>query len=128
MALVRSNRRSSDFTVPVICAAGSAVGDVVYVSGPSEVAKADSSSADKMPAAGALLSVVGLSGVLATAGVVTGAYSGLVPGHAYYVGLDGRPVLLSVIQLAGHAFCQRVGVALDSGTLLLSVSGRVVRL
>jgi len=81
MGLVRSNRfKNLDLTIPVTCELGCVVGDVVYMVDSRIVARVDPLLYAKMPAAGVMIAVSGVDGVLATGGVIYGIYSGLIPG------------------------------------------------
>jgi hypothetical protein len=54
-------------------------------------------------------------------GPVTGLYTGLTPGAHYYVGADGRPATLSALG-TGTRYVQKIGIALDATTMLITLS------
>ncbi len=99
------------------------VGDLVCIrNGAAELACADSTSS--LPSVGAVTEKIGPA--LATVvgqGKVSGVYSGLTPGFAYFVGLFGRPARAPIEAPPGtKLFAQRIGIALDETTLLMNVS------
>jgi hypothetical protein len=115
--------------VQVVCLAGDAPGDCVYVTGPTigqalQVARCDLSVWAKMPAVGVLVTktsptagVVVLSGIYRPAAAVT-------PNALLWVGAAGG---LVTVRPAAPAFLQTVGIALANNIVNIQPSTNVVR-
>ncbi len=111
----------------VTCTSTSAVGDLICPSGVTvepnlvDVTRVDPTNPLRMPCLGILLSKSDAThGVVRTSGIVPGLGT-LVPGKAYFVGLDGRVSLSRPFQ--SRSFVQQVGIALDPDRLLLNTLG-----
>lgn len=114
-----------------VCVSGDAVGDLMYVSGPSKaVAKADVTNFTKLPAVGCIISKSGpTSCVIQTAGLVSGVYTGLTPGKIYVIGSNSRPsAALPVPAPSTNLFLQPVGIAVDTNMLLMTPSPTLTRI
>lgn len=108
----------------VICLAGDAPGDCLYVTGPEvggalQVAKADLSTIAKMPAIGVLLSkATPTSGVAVLSGFFTPGFA-LTPNARMWIGPTG---VLVGTRPAAPAFLQVMGRAVDAARVLISPS------
>jgi hypothetical protein len=112
------------------CPEAVGLGDWVYVTGPTiggryQVAQADVSTLDKMPALG----VVTQKPTSTTCRVQwegeAAGFSGLTPRRVYYLQQDGSIDLVPPSG-AGH-YVQRIGTALDTTVLLVSFNSALIR-
>ena len=113
-----------------VCAAGDAVGDLMYVSGGSyAVSKVDITDYSKMPSVGCIVSKPSATScVIQTAGLVSGVYAGLTPGKIYFAGTNSRPnVVAPVPGVSQLLFHQAVGIALDTNILLIVANPNLTR-
>lgn len=107
------------------CEAADAVGNAVYVTGPSvagkyQVATADPSDATKMPAVGVIIEKTGTDCVVQTLGEMPGIVSGLTPGRLVMVesaGTIGHS--LPTPGVGTTARIQYIGTALDDDAVFL---------
>lgn len=108
------------------CPAGLSVGDLVYVSGPMvgtayQVALA-TPVATSLPAAGVVIKkLTATECFVLFSGPLRGVYTGLLPGQAYYVGTNSRPVDISSPNMplpATASVFQQVGLALSADEVL----------
>lgn len=110
------------------CPSTAMVGDLVYVSGPGEVALADYTDSAKLPAVGCITAKSdAITATIQTHGVVVGAYAGLSPGAMYCIGSNSRPALQVSPGVGQSLFYQAIGVALDPVTMVLSPSIMMTR-
>lgn len=120
---------ASAFTFPANCDGSDAVDHCVYISGDLSgglptVMRADITDPSKMPAIGVIISKQTSSlCIVAWFGSVT--KSGLTPGSRYFVGSDSKP---TATRPSAPSLIQIVGVAVDSGRLLVNPSPDMVRL
>ena len=111
-------------TFVAVCPSTAVAGDLVHpVTGSSfTVEKPDITLSSKLPAVGIITGKLNATAcIVQTSGPLVGAYSGLLPGKRYFVGLDGRPTATVPVPSTGASlFLQSIGVALDAATLVLS--------
>lgn len=109
-----------------VCAAGDAVGDMMYVSGSGKaVAKADAFTAAKMPAVGPIISKpTSTSCIIQVSGIVYDVFSGLTPGQTYFIGAGGTISL--VPPSPSVAYSQTIGISIDTDALLIVPSAVTV--
>lgn len=112
------------------CPASLAVGDWVYITGPAvvgvyQVAKADITDPLKVPAVGvAVTKLTTTTATIQWEGEVT-VFGGLTPRRVYYLQANGT---IGLAPPSGSSnYVQRVGVALDSGALLVSLNLGLMR-
>lgn len=122
----------SGFEVPANCLATDSVGDVVYirsdsVGGVIQVTRVNILDYARMPGIGIITSKVGDTDCkILRYGILS--VTGLLPGKTYFVGSDGRLTHLRPMAPMGEkAFIQVLGVAMDSGRLLLNPSFNLTR-
>jgi hypothetical protein len=119
LTIYRGDLRYIRITRPVDCLAGDAAGDPVYLradiaGGQWQVGAADPDDYSKMPSVGVLISkATATTGQVQTFGPVSGVYSELLVGRAYYVISGG----VSPVEPAGIK--QAIGISTDSGELFL---------
>jgi len=115
MAVVARNR--PDFKL-ANCQAGDGVGSLVYIAGDRvgeyyQVATADPSDRDKMPAVGVIISkFTSTTCVVQTGGDVNGVYTGLTPGELLFTGDGGGLDDEMPVPSGGPRYVQTVGVSL----------------
>lgn len=115
-------------TIPVAFSGAEAIGDLVYSSGPLvdghyyDVRKVDPTQVNKLPAIGIITGVESWTrGTMRMlSGVLSGMYSDLIPGKVYWVGTDAR-LVASLAELPLACYIQRVGVAIDTHSILLNL-------
>lgn len=78
-----------------------------------------------MPAAGIITERNGNICRVQFSGIVKYIYSGLAPGHTYFAGCNSR--LIDIPPVDPGCFVQKVGIALDSDTLLLCLNNLIFR-
>lgn len=109
-----------------ICDPSLLVGDCVVIDGPKVgphvvVDLADPLAASYRPAAGIVTRKYSSTLCLVQFfGPMAGVYSGLTPGAPYFVGVDGR---LTATPPTSPAVVQQIGIATDSGELLVNPEG-----
>lgn len=103
----------------------SSLGDLVYPSSSEYVRKIDISDQAKMPAIGMIIERNENICRIQSSGIVKNIYYGLVPGHIYFAGCNSR--LKDEPPIDPGCFVQKIGIALDSDTLLLSGSDFILR-
>ena len=101
------------------------LGDLVYVSSSEYVRKIDISIQSKMPAVGMIVERNENICRIQSSGIVKDIYYGLVPGHTYFADCNSR--LTDTPPSGLGCFVQKIGIALDSDTLLLSGSDFILR-
>lgn len=110
--------------LPGTCQAADAVGDLVRTSGAVaggryQVQKVDVDELGTYPAWATIISKNGATECeIQRGGVISGLYTGLIPGRRYFVGSDARPNL--VAPTSAGAYLQVIGVAVGSSELLFS--------
>lgn len=99
--------------------AGTAIGDVVYVSGSNAAAVADNAAVATMPAAAIIVAKpTATTATLAFSGLV-GGLSGMTPGAKQYAGAAGALIEAGALPTTPGEVIQQVGVAITSTILLL---------
>jgi hypothetical protein len=124
---------SREFQLAANCMATDAVGDLVYVrtdaaGGVPQVTKIEVTDSSKMPA---IAVIIAKSSPTDCRILRYGLHSmpGLIPGKTYFAGLDGTITPTRPASIPGSkVFVQVVGVALDSGRLILNPSFNLTRL
>jgi hypothetical protein len=105
------------------CAIGDLVSNFVYVTGVAagipNVTTANPQVKATMPAAGVIVAKPSSTTCLVQVSGLITTYAPMVAGTRYYIGSDGRPTATAPIS---PAVSQMVGVALDTGKLLLTPS------
>ena len=110
------------------CLAGDAVGKCAYVTGPMiadryQVTTCLPTDSDKIPAVGVIVEKTSPTECQVQVFGVTDSVSGLTPGRAYFVGLNGSLVLLPPTPApSSFAYIQPMGVALSTDRFLVSPS------
>lgn len=100
------------------------IGDLVSKKESGLYVKASPLLRAAMPAAGVyVITSDGLGRILIT-GAVSGLYTGLTPGNAYWVGINGRPVPYSpeIPPTYSQIYLQPIGIATDEDTLVINIS------
>lgn len=107
-------------TMAVACTAAEAVGDAVYLSGPSAVRRCDPYDAARMPAIGVVAAKASTTACM----VITAGRArtvGLTPGAAYFVAPSGAAAPGTPSAGPGPVFVQRVGRAVSSTILSVAI-------
>lgn len=112
------------------CPATVELGDWVYVTGPTiggryQVAQADVTTLDKMPALGVVTAKPTATSCRVQWEGEAAGFSGLTPRRVYYLQQDGSIDLVPPSG-AGH-YVQRLGTALDASVLLVSFNSALIR-
>lgn len=108
-----------------VCTAGESVGDLVYVSGAKigadyQVRKADVTDVAKMPAVAVIIQKISATRAVLQFQGETSLYTGLTPGHVYWVSDSGVPTSAPPTVTSGQRkYLQIVGVATDSARIRL---------
>lgn len=102
------------------------VGQFVHVTPAGLVVAAIPQDAERMPAAGLVLAVDGTLARVQVSGIAPRIASGLVPGAPVFVGEGGLPVS-DPAGITLPAAVQVTGVALDSSSVALSITGQLVK-
>lgn len=103
-----------------------AVGQLVHVTATGAVRAAMPQDYARMPAAGIVLAVDGSLARIQVSGIAPRIASGLVPGAPVFVGEGGLPVS-DPAGITLPAAVQAIGVALDSSSVALSITGQFVK-
>ena len=121
------------YTLAADCTAGEAVGDCVYIAadavlGVVQVRKVDVLVPAKMPAVGVIRDkpTATTCTVIYLDALEVGALPAFVPGARYFAGTSGQPV--SVPPITPGALVQVIGLALESGRLLVNPSQNMTRI
>ena len=123
--MIVTRPRSEGLLATATCTAGEAVGDLVYISGSKlgadyQVRKADITDFTKMPAVAVVIFKISATRAVIQFGGEVGLFSGLTPGHVYWVSDAGLPTATPPTVTTGQRkYWQSVGVAVDSGRLKL---------
>ena len=117
-----------EYIFEATCDTSNAVGDLVYLIGTRDVRKADIDDRSKTPARGIIVDkITATSCLVQTSGEVS--MSGLVVGATYFVGVDGRPSAVPPPRpVLGLRAVQVIGTAVDSSTLILSLTNDLTRM
>ena len=102
------------------------VGQFVHVTPVGTVVVAIPQDTDRMPAAGLVLAVEGNLARVQVSGIAPRIASGLIPGSPVFVGEGGLPIT-SLEGITLPAAVQVTGVALDSSSVALSITGQLVK-
>lgn len=123
--MIVSRPRSEGLLATATCTAGEAVGDLVYIAGNKvgadyNVRKADITDFTKMPAVAVVIHKISPTKAVIQFGGEVGLFSGLTPGHVYWVSDAGTPTATPPLPgLGQRKYQQAVGVAVDSGRIKL---------
>jgi hypothetical protein len=119
-------------TLSASCLSSLSVGDFVYISGPSisgvyQVALADITDYNKMPAVGVITEKpTTTTCTLQWHGEIKNVYTGLTPHRVYFLDESARPSL-SPPTSPSTKYIQALGVALSSDTLLLTLEVQLTK-
>lgn len=102
------------------------VGQLVRVTPSGTVLAASPQDESRMPAAGIVLALEGNLARVQVSGIAPRIASGLIPGAPVFVGEGGLPVS-SPTGITLPAALQAIGVALDSSSVALSITGQMVK-
>lgn len=114
------------------CPATMTVGKWVYISGPSisgvyQVKAVDISDPIKVPAVGVVVEKLSSTSCrVMWEGEVTGVFSSLTPRRVYFIQSDGSIGIVPPASGSGY-YVQRVGLALDFGTLLVTPNYSLIK-
>ncbi len=103
-----------------------APGTLVHVRSTGMAVKADPQDATRMPASGIALSQSGVLVRVQTSGIVPRIANGLIPGAPVFVGDAGLPIT-DPAGITLPASVQMIGVALDTSSLSLAITGQFVK-
>lgn len=123
--MIVTRPRSEGTLATAGCTAGEAVGDLVYISGPKSgadytVRRADITDFTKMPAVAVIVYKISATRAVIQFQGETGLYSGLTPGHVYWVSDAGVPTSTPPSVTSGQRkYWQSIGVAVDSARIKL---------
>lgn len=115
-------------TVEANCAAGDAVKDIVYVSGPKAggrytVSKVNITSVTVEAAIGIGIITSKSASTICTVqlfGLMSGVYTGLTPGKRLFAGIDARLTEVAPSPATGKLLQQRIGYAMSDDTVLIA--------
>jgi hypothetical protein len=113
------------------CSAVELVGDCVYVYGPKigfyyQVRKTDITDYSKMPNWGVVIEKKSPTEcVVQWFGTVRDIFTSLIPGRIYFIDYDSRPIPNPPVLAIDH-FAQKMGLALDTSTMLLLLDCNLV--
>jgi len=116
----------SDGIATAVCTSAEVVGDLVYISGNRvgsdySVRKAVNTDVTKLPAIAVVISKISTTRALIQFQGEVSIYSGLTPGHLYWVGDSGQPTSVPPVPSGAGVkkYWQPIGVATDSGRMRL---------
>jgi len=101
-------------------------GTMVHVRSTGIAVKADPQDVTRMPASGIALSQSGVLVRVQASGIVPRIASGLIPGAPVFVGDAGLPIT-DPAGITLPASVQMIGVALDTSSLSLAITGQLVK-
>ena len=109
---------------PYTCPSGTAVNDVVYVSGASTVTKADATTTATGPAVGVVVSKPTSTSCIVQFGNEVGGFVGLTPGTPYYVSTTPGGLVATPATASGN-YRQLVGIAKTATILVVRPSPNI---